>query len=247
MSQVNDLDAIIFPKKGKRSPCLGPVAVIAGIETDLFQLCELFDFDSGAYQKLFTSRLYPADPSSQGISLAGPVVGAPYAVMVLETLIAWGARKIIFLGWCGSISDKVKIGDIIVATSAIIDEGTSGHYENNETRISFPAASMLTTLKDALRQNLADFHNGAIWSTDAIYRETGEKVKFFQRQDAIGVEMEISALFTVAKFRGVDLAAMAVVSDELSSFKWRPGFKMDEFKHGRKTACTVIKDLCRKM
>ena len=247
MSQVNDLDAIIFPKKGKRSPRLGPVAVIAGIETDLFQLCELFDLDSGAYQKLFTSRLYPADPLSEGISLTGPVVGAPYAVMVLETLIAWGARKIIFLGWCGSISDKVKIGDIIVATSAIIDEGTSGHYENNETRVSFPAASMLTTLKDALRQNQADFHNGAIWSTDAIYRETGEKVKYFQRQDAIGVEMEISALFTVAKFRGVDLAALAVVSDELSSFKWRPGFKMDEFKHGRKTACTVIKDLCRKM
>ena len=247
MSQVNDLDAIIFPKKGKRSPRLGPVAVIAGIETDLFQLCELFDLDSGAYQKLFTSRLYPADPSSEGSSLTGPVVGAPYAVMVLETLIAWGARKIIFLGWCGSISDKVKIGDIIVATSAIIDEGTSGHYENNETRVSFPAASMLTTLKDALRQNQADFHNGAIWSTDAIYRETGEKVKYFQRQDAIGVEMEISALFTVAKFRGVDLAALAVVSDELSSFKWRPGFKMDEFKHGRKTACTVIKDLCRKM
>jgi uridine phosphorylase len=247
MLKVDSTGAIIFPKKGKHSPRLGPVAVIAGIEIDLFQLCELFDLDSGAYQKLFTSRLYPADPSSQGISLAGPVVGAPYAVMVLETLIAWGARKIIFLGWCGSISDKVKIGDIIVATSAIIDEGTSGHYENNETRVSFPAASMLTTLKDALRQNQADFHNGAIWSTDAIYRETGEKVKYFQRQDAIGVEMEISALFTVAKFRSVDLAAMAVVSDELSSFKWRPGFKMDEFKHGRKTACTVIKDLCRKM
>ena len=245
--QVVKEDAIIIPKKGKRSPRLGPVAVIAGIETDLFQLCELFDLDSGAYQKLFISRLYPADPSSEGISLTGPVVGAPYAVMVLETLIAWGARIIIFLGWCGSISDKVKIGDIIVATSAIIDEGTSGHYGNNETRVSFPAASMLTTLKDALKQNQADFHNGAIWSTDAIYRETGEKVKYFQRQDAIGVEMEISALFTVAKFRGVDLAAMAVVSDELSSFKWRPGFKMDEFKHGRKTACTVIKDLCRKM
>ena len=246
---MNDLDAIIVPQKGKRSPQLGPVAVIAGTETDLCQLCKLLDFDGSTYQKLFTSRLYrdPANPSTAGISLTGPIVGAPYAVMVLETLIAWGAQKIIFLGWCGSISEKVKIGDIIVATSAIIDEGTSGHYKDNETRISFPSASMLTTLNDALRQNQTDYHNGAIWSTDAIYRETCEKVKSFQHQDAIGVEMEISALFTVAKFRGVDLAAMAVVSDELSSFKWRPGFKMDEFKHGRKTACTVIKDLCRKM
>jgi uridine phosphorylase len=246
---VNDFDAIIIPQKGKRSPHLGPVAVIAGTETYLFQLCKLLDFDGGTYQKLFTSRLYRghANPSAAGVSITGPIVGAPYAVMVLETLIAWGARKIIFIGWCGSISDKIKIGDIIVATSAIIDEGTSGHYTDNETRISFPSASMLTKLNDALRQNQANFHNGAIWSTDAIYRETCEKVKYFQRQDAIGVEMEISALFTVAKFRGVDLGAMAVVSDELSSFKWRPGFKMDEFKHGRKTACTVIKDLCRKM
>ena len=246
---MNDFDAIIIPQKGKRSPHLGPVAVIAGTETDLFQLCKLLDFDGGTYQKLFTSRLYRghANPSAAGVSITGPIVGAPYAVMVLETLIAWGARKIIFIGWCGSVSDKIKIGDIIVATSAIIDEGTSGHYTDNETRISFPSASMLTKLNDALRQNQANFHNGAIWSTDAIYRETCEKVKYFQRQDAIGVEMEISALFTVAKFRGVDLGAMAVVSDELSSFKWRPGFKMDEFKHGRKTACTVIKDLCRKM
>jgi uridine phosphorylase len=249
MSVVSKTDAIIFPKKGKRSPQLGPVAVIAGTETDLLQLCKLLDFDSGTYQKLFTSRLYceHVNPSGAGISITGPVVGAPYAVMVLETLIAWGAQKIYFLGWCGSISEKVKIGDIIVATSAIIDEGTSGHYKNDETRISFPAASMLKTLNDALRRYPVNFHKGAIWSTDAIYRETCEKVKYFQCQEAIGVEMEISALFTVAKFRGVELGAMAVVSDELASFKWRPGFKLDEFKNGRKTACTVIKDLCRKI
>jgi uridine phosphorylase len=106
---------------------------------------------------------------------------------------------------------------------------------------------MLTKLNDALRQNQVNFHSGAIWSTDAIYRETCEKVKYFQRRDAIAVEMEMSALFTVAKFRGVDLGAIAVVSDELASFKWRPGFKMEEFKHGRETACTVTKDLCRKI
>jgi purine-nucleoside phosphorylase len=106
---------------------------------------------------------------------------------------------------------------------------------------------MLTALKDGLRQNQVDFHNGAVWSTDAIYRETRQKVKYFQRQDAIAVEMEISALFTVAKFRGAELGAMAVVSDELASFKWRPGFKLDEFKNGRRTACMVINDLCHKI
>jgi hypothetical protein len=59
--------------------------------------------------------------------------------------------------------------------------------------------------------------------------------------------MEISALFTVAKYRGVDLSALAIVSDELASFKWRPGFKASEFKRGRQAACRVIKDLCQQI
>jgi uridine phosphorylase len=247
MSQVDKEDAIIFPKKGKRSPHLGPVAVIAGTQKDLSQLCKLLGFESGAYHELFTSRLYIADHATGGISIAGPAVGAPYAVMVLETLIAWGAKKIIFLGWCGSLSERVKIGDIIVATGAIIDEGTSGHYQDADKLLAFPAKPMVTALNKALRQAQVNFHNGKIWSTDAIYRETGEKVKYFQSQKAIGVEMEISALFTVAKFRGVDVAALTVVSDELASFKWRPGFKLDEFKHGRMAACSVIIDVCRKI
>ena len=68
-----------------------------------------------------------------------------------------------------------------------------------------------------------------------------------QHTDALAVEMEISSLFTVARYRGVDLSALAVVSDELASFKWRPGFKMKEFKRGRQAACEVVKNVCQKM
>ena len=240
-------DAIIFPKRGKRSPRLGPFGVIVGTETDLSLLCSLLDFNKTKYQKLFTSRLYVAGQPNADFSLSGPLIGAPYAAMVLETLIAWGVRKILFLGWCGSISAKAKIGDIIVPTSAIIDEGTSGHYKEDDNRISFPSELMVANLRAALDQKCFNYHHGPVWSTDAIYRETRAKVEKYQRQNVIGVEMEISALFTVAKFRKVDMGAMVVVSDELVSFKWRPGFKMNEFKHGREAACTVVRDICRKI
>jgi len=242
---VENNDAIIIPKKGKRSPQLGPVAVVVGTETDLTLLCNLLDLDKSKYQKLFTSRLYVSGQPGAAVSLIGPLIGAPYAVMVLETLISWGARKIIFLGWCGSISQKIKIGDIIVATSAIIDEGTSGHYKEDNNRISFPSDLMVTGLKGTLDRKRVNYHHGSVWTTDAIYRETRDKVEYYQRLDVVGVEMEISALFTVANFRKVDLGALIVVSDELASFKWRPGFKTDIFKQGRKTACTVVRDLCR--
>jgi uridine phosphorylase len=240
-------DAIILPKKGKNSPGLGPVAVVSGTETDLLLLCELFHFDADDYQKIFTSRLYGAHRPALGITLCGPLVGAPYAVMVLENLIAWGAEKIIFLGWCGSISQQVNIGDIVVATSALIDEGTSGHYLRNEKGQSFPSEGLTNRLVAEFNQAQIKFHSGAIWTTDAIYRETRPKVESYQRLNALAVEMEISALFTVANYRGVELGALAVVSDELASFKWRPGFKKSEFKRGRQAACMVINDLCQQI
>jgi len=89
-------DAIIFPKKGKRSPQLGPVGVIAGTETDLSLLCNLLDFDKTKYQKLFTSRLYLAGRPGADLSLSGPLIGAPYAAMVLETLLPGVLAKFFF-------------------------------------------------------------------------------------------------------------------------------------------------------
>lgn len=247
MPEMTEEKGIIFPKKGKRSPELGPLAVIAGTETDFSLLRELLGFAADDYQKLFTSHLYVSKRPADGISLCGPLVGAPYAAMVLENLIAWGVEKVIFLGWCGSISRQVNIGDMVVATSAVIDEGTSRHYQPDEIDRSFPSEWLTARLVAELNRTQIKLHSGPIWTTDAIYRETRRKVETYQRRHVLAVEMEISALFTVATHRGADLGAMAVVSDKLASFKWCPGFNTKEFKRGRQTACEVVKSVCQKM
>ena len=246
---MDDTDAIINPKRGKNSPELGPVAVMAATRPDLTLLCKLFEFNEKSYQPLFVSRLYYARPGTGApdISLAGPFVGAPYAVMILETLIAWGARKILFVGWCGSVSETVKIGDIIIPTSALIDEGTSRHYQNKDTRVSYPSDSILSVLRAGLDQKQIPFHQGPIWTTDAVYRETRHKVSHFQSRGAIGVEMELSALCTVAEFRGIEIAALVIVGDELTAARWHPGFKSDAFKAAREIACGVIIESCQIM
>ena len=242
-------DAIINPIRGKNSPELGSTVVMAATQPDLSLLRNLFEFKEDSFQPLFISRLYRhrAKADLPDISLAGPFVGAPYAVMLLETLIAWGARKVIFLGWCGSISETVAIGDIIVPTSAFIDEGTSRHYLNKATRIALPSKPLLNELQAALGQKKVPFQQGPIWTTDAVYRETRQKVEQFQHEGAKGVEMEISALFTVAEFRGIDLAALVIASDQLTSLKWYPGFRTEAFKKARETACKVITESCPKM
>jgi purine-nucleoside phosphorylase len=72
-------------------------------------------------------------------------------------------------------------------------------------------------------------------------------VENYQQQGVLAVEMEISALYSVAQFRQVELGGILVVSDELSSFKWRPGFKNQRFVAGRKTACRMVKQSCRQL
>jgi purine-nucleoside phosphorylase len=240
---ADNCDAVVNPEKPKNSPDIGSVAVMAATRVDLLLLGDLLPFNKNEFERLFISRMYIRRDRTDAFSVTGPFVGAPYAVMLLETLIAGGARRIIFLGWCGAVSDRVKIGDIILPTSVVIDEGTSKHYgadDSGHLSASFP---LVSSISRTLKKNDIDFHPGAVWSTDAVFRETRQRVATYQQSGILAVDMETSALCSVAKFRGVDLGVILVVSDELSSLTWRPGFKHEQFMHGRKTACRVIREL----
>nr|MCU0539679.1 uridine phosphorylase [Desulfobacterales bacterium] len=109
-------DAIIQPGRGKGAAPVGPLALLAATGPDLVLLRDTLGFGGDEGRRLFTSRLYARSGHHPGICLAGPMVGAPYAVMVAETLIAWGARRLVFLGWCGAVTDSVAIGDLVLPT-----------------------------------------------------------------------------------------------------------------------------------
>ncbi len=70
--------------------------------------------------------------NGQAITLVAPAIGAPYAVAVLEKLIALGAAMVLALGWCGSLQARAPIGAVILPEAAVSGDGTSRYY--------FPAA-----------------------------------------------------------------------------------------------------------
>ena len=238
--------AIIDPIKGKKAPCLGPFAVMVTSAEELAFIKNhmKIEWEKKDLKNVMMSRIHIDSSSSPRFSLAGPVVGAPYAAMIIETLICWGAKEIVYFGWCGSISPDTKIGDIIIADGAIIDEGTSPGYGGKMLGNVFSHPDLKDKIEKAFIEEKTNFHNGLIWTTDAIYRETPAKMEYFRKRNAIGVEMEASALFTIGKFRNVKTAAILVVSDELATGKWVPGFHHDEFKHSRQAISKIIKKLC---
>jgi purine-nucleoside phosphorylase len=94
-----------------------------------------------------------------------------------------------------------------------------------------------------IRQEIT-FHEGKIWTTDAPYRETEDKVISYSQEGVLAVEMEMSALFRVALYRGVELAGLLVVSDELGSLSWKRGFDRPEFKKARVMAVDAVLRAC---
>lgn len=152
-----------------------------------------------------------------------PGIGAPAAVVVLEELIGLGVRQFIIIGTAGGLQKHVKVGDLVLCEAAIRDEGTSYHYLP-PAKYARGSADLTQKLHDSLIQSGHKIFSGISWSVDAPYRETMDEVRQYQSEGVLTVEMEAAALFAVAEYRNVSLAAVFVISDSLAELKWNPQF-----------------------
>ncbi|HZC05739.1 MAG TPA: nucleoside phosphorylase [Ktedonobacterales bacterium] len=159
-------------------------------------------------------------------------IGAPAAVTVLEELIALGARDILIVGTGGSLQPALPIGSFVVPTGAIREEGTSFHYVPAGAELA-PDATLAQALAESIVAQGSVVTFGPVWTTDAPYREMRSKVAAYGAAGALAVEMEASALFALAQFRGVRLALLLAISDELFH-EWRPGFHSAELRAAKK-------------
>lgn len=164
------------------------------------------------------------------------------AVSVAEKGIACGSKRLWLFGCCGSLSDGLRIGDFLIPEGGLSEEGTSSHYPLPGAQ-GFPSdPSMREALRRALEARGYRFKQGPVWTTDAPYRETRGKVIRYAEEGVLGVEMEYTALSRLAAYRGVPFAALLLVSDELFSLKWNPGFLNSSFLHGIWRGAQVMLD-----
>ncbi len=237
-----DNSCVIEPKKGRREESLPRDAVLVFSPEDLASFSAGLAGPPVRAHKLYLTDVYTGRFDSTSIALAGPMLGAPQTILVLERMIALGAKRFIAVGWCGSLNPEVRIGDIVLPSGAVSEEGTSSHYPGAECS---PSEELLVSLRAALEPKGKTVHEGLIWTTDAPFRETCAKVKSFQAQGVLSVDMETSALFSVSRFRGVELAVVLVVSDDLSGLKWVHGFRDAGFKESRKIVIeAVLSSIC---
>ncbi|MBF0226958.1 MAG: nucleoside phosphorylase [Desulfobacterales bacterium] len=233
---------IVKPKGIKQISSFMPNSLMISSSSDLNYISKLHIRESIKNISFLMSNLYAVKGEVSNYCLVGPFIGAPYAIILFETLVASGAKFIIMIGWCGSICDEVKIGDIIVPSKAIIDEGTSIHYGCQLNEMVDCSNTASNSLKKMMRKKEINFIDCPIWTTDAIYRETPSKIEYFKKKGAKAVDMETSAFFSSARHHNVDIGCVLIVSDELSSLKWNPGFQNNKFVESRKLVCDALYD-----
>jgi hypothetical protein len=142
--------------------------------------------------------------------------GAPALVMQMELLIAQGFSNFLLVGTAGILDSKFRVGEIVVATESLIDEGTSPHY-------GFQPGSFMSSSKSLLDSFPDSWPRAKTWTTDAPFREFPEEVKHYQELGISIVEMESSAAFSVGKIYGVNVASVMVLSDEIHQSNWKSG------------------------
>ncbi len=234
-----DEECVIRPRKTRTDPALGADALMALIPQDLEYLLQLCSRREQACHPLGFFRIHRVVTDGGVLTLCGPFMGAPQAVMGLEKIVALGATRLWVLGWCGSLQSFLRVGDMVIPTGAIPEEGTSLHYPTPSGPLHTDHDLNLI-LQEALRKEGHTCTMGKVWTTDAPYRETRGKVKSYQDQGVLAVEMEMSALMTVAAYRGVKLSGLLVVSDELFKPTWHSGFNDPVFMAKRRIAARAL-------
>ena len=160
------------------------------------------------------------------VSVTSTGIGGPSAAIALQELVKSGANTFIRVGTCGGMDLKVKSGDLVIASGAIRQEGTSKEY----APIEFPAVAdfdINNALVNGAKKLNYNYHIGVVQSKDSFYGqhdpaimpvsyELENKWQAWLRLGTLASEMETASLFTVASYLKVRCGAilLAVANQE---------------------------------
>jgi uridine phosphorylase len=182
---------------------------------------------------------YSGEIHNKRVSITSSGIGCPSAAIAVEELANIGAKSFIRVGTTGAIQDFIAIGDVIIADSAIRCEGTTSEYVPPE----YPAVASIeitNALLMAARELSVKYHLGTVRTTDSFYAERmQETIERYRALGVLGFEMECSAIFTIARLRGLEAGAVLAVTGNLITGKH--SYQGDELALAEKAILNAIK------
>lgn len=162
-------------------------------------------------------NIYIIERSGQEIALMQAPMGAPAALQNLEFLIASGVKKILATGSCGVLTD-IPENRFIVPVRAVRAEGSSYQYIPPSRFIDLDSAAVSKLCGQLDKMNIP-YQKCTTWTTDCLFRETEDMVRYRLSEGCAAVDMECSALAACAKFHGVSFSQLFFTADSLADVR----------------------------
>ena len=151
--------------------------------------------------------------TADGITIVNFGMGSPNAALIMDLLSSVAPKACLFLGKCGGISPKTKLGDYVLPLAGIRGEGTSNDYFPPEIP-ALPAFMLQRAVSTALRDKGNDYWTGTVYTTNRRVWEHDEQFKDYLRiTRAMAVDMETATLFSCGFFNHIPTGALLLVSD----------------------------------
>ncbi len=167
------------------------------------------------------------------VSVTSTGIGSPSTAIAVEELARVGADTLIRVGSCGGIQPETDVGDLVVTSGAVRQEGTSAEY----VREDYPAVAdhaVVAALTAAAEQLGYDYHVGLTASTDSFYagqsrdgfegfrgRGSEDDIEELVEAGVLNFEMEASALLTLANIYGLRAGAVCTVYADRTTGEFR--------------------------
>lgn len=201
--------------------CLPEKCVITFFRKELEQFVKDNDLSVIGYlhSEVLDIPIYDYRQGEEHLCFTMPFSTAPGAAGTIEELHAMGCQKFVICGGAGALVNGSKVGEIIIPTSAVRDEGTSYHYIEASREITCHGGALETAVSTLTEMGIP-FILGKTWTTDAMYRETPEMIALRRNEGCITVEMETAAFFAVSKFYNIPLVQLLYAGDDVSGSTW---------------------------
>src|SRR5215467_12379467 len=141
-------------------------------------------------------------------------MGSPSAATIMDLLTAIEPKAVLFLGKCGGLKKRNKLGDLILPIAAIRGEGTSDDYFPPEVP-ALPAFALQKAISTTIREYRVDYWTGTVYSTNRrVWEHDEEFMKYLRRIRAYAIDMETATVFTVGFYNKIPTGALLLVSDQ---------------------------------
>ena len=152
--------------------------------------------------------------SANGITIINFGMGSPNAAIIMYLLSAIDPHVVLFLGKCGGLKKKNKLGDLILPIAAIRNDGTSNDYLPPEIP-ALPAFSLQRAVSSCITEYNTNYWTGTVFTTNKRVWEYDDRFKkYLEKTRAMAIDMETATIFTVGFANGIPTGALLLVSDQ---------------------------------